>query len=783
MTTENELRQALAAEAESMKWSLTMNDVVTGEVIDNVVSLDVARRRRTPLMLGAAAAVVGLIGGGSYLAAHRSSNEGRVLAGGSAASKAEASSAAGKWAPAPAPAPAAITSSGSGGFIGGAPGGPVSLTGMTLVLPKDLPKSYRLQGAWAMPVGSNNGTSPGFSSHLLILKGATATDLIVVSATKFSGDIMVATTAPGAGQTLKVHGVDAQMVDSGPSKNLMWSEGGVQYSVAVMATIADSEVVKLAESVVPAAGSASFAVTAPAGYTVSYDGDGNTQPAWSYNLQYSRENLDKPYDDNIGIDVRPGGNEQLDALQAMGMTGATSKSVKVGGLDATLTTIDQGALASSGALGVVGSSPSFVSMSLMWKTADGVIISLNSQGLSEEELVAFAESVATVDEATFRAAVGDRLQSNGGYTGPDFTVPGVITFTGTIDGQAWTVKATPPGAADAPDANCTQFSLDGTGIGEGVCGSGPTDDSLTQLPSSGDARGTFTYGIVSHKIRKVVVRDTDTNKDIVSADTIAGTGGDDRRAYVIAMRPLAKDVKNFMFVGLDEKGDIVGTPTSKPVAEYPGNYGDPSSPVPPPATAVPAAIPPISGLPGVGSGPGEPAVPVATDPSKLPVFATGTLDGRSWELRKPEGLSPGGPACWFFSFAAGSVQMPCGGTADPKMNVIVALDRRTFVIANTAADVAKVKATFKDGRVEEVVPTVKGSDRVAVIGIGLNDVLVSVTAVDADGKDATTVTGTLPGDPSLPFSFGDESSSGGGYASVPVATTMAPAFAPTTATP
>jgi hypothetical protein len=98
------------------------------------------------------------------------------------------------------------------------------------------------------------------------------------------------------------------------------------------------------------------------------------------------------------------------------------------------------------------------------------------------------------------------------------------------------------------------------------------------------------------------------------------------------------------------------------------------------------------------------------------------------------------------------------------MNLVPVRDRRTFVLANTAADITKVKATFRDGRIEEVVPTVKGTDRVAVIAVGLNDVLVSVTAVDTAGKDATTVAGSLPGDPSLPFSFGGESSSGGFFA-------------------
>lgn len=90
-----------------------------------------------------------------------------------------------------------------------------------------------------------------------------------------------------------------------------------------------------------------------------------------------------------------------------------------------------------------------------------------------------------------------------------------------------------------------------------------------------------------------------------------------------------------------------------------------------------------------------------------------------------------------------------------------------------------MKATFKDGRVEEVVPTVKGTDRVAVIGVGLNDVLVSVTAVNADGTDTTSVAGTLPGDPSLPFSFAGESGSNGSFTAA-VATTIAAAYAPTT---
>jgi hypothetical protein len=734
MTTENELRQALAAEAEIMKWSLSMHDVVTAEVVDNVVVLAAARRRRTPLMLSAAAAVVGLVGGGSYLATHRSNNEGRILASGPKAGKVAVSDAANS-------------------SIGIVPSGPVSLAGMTLVLPTDLPKTYRLQNVSAMPVGSNTGSPPGMSVRMMILKGATAADRITVTATSLGGDGPKVTIGPETGQLLKVHGVDAQLYDGGSAKDLNWIERGVLYAVAVAAAVPDTEVMKLADSLVPAAdGSVAFSLPAPGGYTVVYDGDGNLQSPWSYNLQYVRENLDKPSDDNVGVDVQPSDGGPLDTLRLVGSGFWASKTVKVGSLDGTLEVVDQETIVAESAGTFVGQ------LVLSWKTADGLIISLNSQGLSETELIAFAESIATVDEANFRAAVGDRLEPKGGFPSPelrspDFTVPGVITFTGTLDGRAWTLKATPPAPADSPYTDCIQFTSDGTGgMGE-TCGPTPTDDSFTQMSYGDQTGGRVAEGVVSAKIRRVVVRDADTKADIVAVDTVAGTGGDDRRAYVIAMKPLAKDVKNFMFVALDEKGEIVGTPTPKPAAEYPGNYGDPSVPDLPATTAPPATI----------YDPGAP-VPEESDPTKLPVFATGTLDGRPWELRKPEGLTPEGPICWYLSFAAGGPQFSCGGKSDPKMNLVLVRDRRTFVLANTAADVAKVKATFKDGRVEEVVPTVKGTDRVAVIGVGLNDVLVSVSAVDATGKDTTTVIGSLPGDPTLPFNFGTETSSGGFFA-------------------
>jgi hypothetical protein len=733
MTTENELRQAFATEAETMKWSLSLHDVVTGEVVDNVVSLDTARRRRTPLMLTAAAAVVGLIGGGSYLATHRSNNEGRILAGG--------------------PKGKVAASNAANSSVGIAPSGPVSLAGMTLVLPKNLAPRYRLQGVSVMPVGSNTGGVSGMSVQLMILKGATDAEQMTVTATRFDNNVTMATRAPDSGEIVKVHAVDAQLFNGGPGRDLNWLEGGVQYSVAAGPAVRNADVLKLAESIVPGDGrSVGFSAPTPSGYYIAYSGDGNVQPPWSYSIQYSSENLDKPTDDSVGIEVQPSDGGALDTLRLLGYGTGPSKTVKVRGIDGTLETNDQ------------TSDQTSSSMSLTWKTADGLIISLNSQGLSETELVAFAESIATVDEAAFRAAVGDRLQSNSGYVEPDFTVPGVITFTGTTEGRAWTAKATPPGPSDSPNANCVSFRFDGSNGSGGGCGSGPADDSLTERTTESGVDGTFAYGLVSDRVRKVVVRDADTNAEIVSVDTVAGTGGDDRRVYVMAMKPLARKVMSYVMVGLDRNGEIVGTPTWKPAGGYPGNLADPALPVIPATAAPPGTIyDPSSGL-----------FSEANDPSKLPVFATGTLDGRPWELRKLADITINGAACWFFSFAAGDLQMFCGDQSDPKMNLIVVKDRRTFVLATTDADVTKVKATFTDGRVEEVVPIVKGMDRVAVIAVGLNDVLVSVTAVDANGKDAKSVAGTLPGDSSLPFSFGEESGDGGGYSAIAV-TTAAPA--------
>jgi hypothetical protein len=726
MTTEDELRQALAAEAETMKWSLSMHDVVTAEVVHNVVSLDPTRRRRTPLMLSAAA-VVGLIGGGSYLAVNRSNNEGRILAGG--------------------PKGKVAASNAANSSVGVAPIGPVSLAGMTLLLPKDLPAAYRLQGVSVEPVGSNTGSSTLI--RRLILNSVSASDRITITAVRLESNDSVVNTATDTEQTLKVHGVNAQLFNGGPVKDLSWIERGVQYDIAVPASLPDTDMMKLAESLVPAdKGSVAFSVPTPTGYAVAYDGDGNLQSPWSYNPQYARENLDKPEDDYVAFDVQPSDGGPLDTLRLLGHGYGPSKTVKVGRTDGNLTTVD----------------PSFGLTSLVWKSPGGLIISLNSRGLSEAEIVAFAESIATVDEATFRAAVGDRLQSNGGFPQPDFTVPGVSTFSGTTDGRAWTMKATPPDPADSPNANCVQLSLDDKGVIFSTCGYRPVGDSfVAQAPLSAGNVVTFAFDIVPGKIRRVVVRDADSNKDIDSVETIAGTGGEERRAYVMVLRSLPKDVESFVFVALDEKAKAVGTPAPHPAAEYPGDSGDPSARGTLATTAPPATI----------YNPGAAPVP-ESDPTKLSVFATGTFDGRPWELRKPAGPTPEGPACWYFSFAAGAPQLSCGGNADPRMNLIVVRDRRTFVLASTAAVVTKVKATFKNGRVDEVVPTVSGTDRVAVIAVGLNDVLLSVTAVGANGKDTASVAGTLPGDSSLPSKFGDENSTASTPSAGTVATTAAP---------
>ena len=73
----------------------------------------------------------------------------------------------------------------------------------------------------------------------------------------------------------------------------------------------------------------------------------------------------------------------------------------------------------------------------------------------------------------------------------------------------------------------------------------------------------------------------------------------------------------------------------------------------------------------------------------------------------------------------------------------------------------KVQATFKDGRVVEAEIFGNGTDRVAVIGIGLKDELISIATIGSDGNPIDSITGTLPGDTTKSYDFGGQGAQGG----------------------
>ena len=510
MNTEDELRRMLQAEAERTPWSLTLNDVTSGEIVDNVVPLDAARaRRRSPVMLGAAAGIIGMLAGGSYLATHRTNGSGRVIASGPAAATKPGPAVATK------PGPGAATKSGpatkvasasasSGSTFDQGPSGPVSLDGITLVLPKNLPASYRIQRVYVQPVGAPTGRPSGMTNHLVALRGATSSDMIIVNATGGLPDSglspAMANDAPGAGETVKVHGVDAQIHSFGSNKSLAWLEKGVEYSVSSRSVMTNQQITSLANSIIPGEQpSSAFTVPTPDGYTVTFDGDPNVEQAWSYSAQYVRENLDQPQDESVSFDVHPTTGAMFDYSSG----GPDSKTVKVTGIDAQLTKVSTNLSSIESAGGALTNAPAPVApseialsseiLTLTWQMAEGVTVSLNGLGFTEAEIIAFAESIAKVDEATFRASVGDTLKSNDGYPGPDFSGPNVSTFSGTTDGRSWTLKAPPLTDPVGPEGLCIQIELSG-GDGSTICGDSSDGPDLHGY--AGNGKGYYFGGIV-----------------------------------------------------------------------------------------------------------------------------------------------------------------------------------------------------------------------------------------------------------------------------------------------
>jgi hypothetical protein len=719
MTTEDELRKLLHTRADATTWKLTVDDVVNNDFIADVVPID-RGRRRTSVVLSAVAAVGALVAGGAYVAAHGGSTT-RVKVG-AATRRTSADD-------------TSVSTQGPQGASN------ISLSGMTLLLPKTPPPNFRVQNASVMPPGASNGGPPGFISYTRALQGATADDAIIISASGSIGGNSFGTKPPDPAATAtKVHGVDAELTTSAQHKQLTWTENGLMYFVGAMGSITETDLVALANSIgSPPPKSAVFTLPVPANYTVTFDGDPNTQQTWNYNVSYSRENLDRQQDDNLNYSVTPGVKGLPSGLTFGAGPEGQTKKLTIGGVSATLSRFDPMANAPAE---VRGSAPTQTEVvSILWQRADGLQVSVNGQGLTDDEAITFAESLHEVDEATFKATFGDRLIGPGGPGGPaftpDFSGPGVVTFTGTLEGKTWTIRIAP--ASDTSMGRCTEFTLEGGGVGTSCGGPGADADAPLHFEGwSSDGTKSVVNAVVPAGVVALVVRDADTGRELVRIDTV-GTTGDDRRAYAAIVKPLPSDVKQFVLVGLDANGKETGKPAeAMPAGAYPGNQQ--SGPYGPDAT-----------------GPGSPA-----DLRSKPVLVSGTLDGRAWELRDmPSGL--GGPttvSCWTITFAVSDPSPVCQnepttGTID----VAITQNRRMFVVVSVKPEVAKIEVTRKSGTTTEI-PVQAGSARLVVIPLGLDDVLTSVKSLDASGKKLDQVDGTLPGDPNVPGNFGSYGGSG-----------------------
>jgi hypothetical protein len=333
------------------------------------------RRGRRLGRVGGAAVVLSVLGGGLYQAGHRHS--GRVIAGGRTKTLAS-----------------------GGQSLSPRSTLKASLDGVTLVLPKDLPAEYRLQTATAARPGAM--LTPPSSSHTVVYVGPTVADFLVVSANGGLGSMggLPTTMAGSRGNDQRiVHGVSATLGASGDRRTLEWFEHDTPYFAQASLSIPESVLLATAESVRAADDGQAFTLAAPAGFTETFAGDTNELAHWSLTLFYGREDLDQPEDASISVAVSPitpTNRALLNPLTLAVVLGDVippeTSNVKVRGRDTYLST----------------GGPSRPT-TLSWETADGLAVYVTATGLTESDVLGFADSLATVDEATFRTAVGKHL--------------------------------------------------------------------------------------------------------------------------------------------------------------------------------------------------------------------------------------------------------------------------------------------------------------------------------------------------------------------------------------
>jgi hypothetical protein len=676
MTVEDAIRRVLTEDADATTWSIEARDVVDHTPLVDVTPL--AARRRHPIVLGAVAAVtIALIGIGTFLV--QRSRQSTISAG-----QAD------------------------------------ELTGMTLLLPKFSSDSgYKVADAVAAPKGWDTAFAPG--AYLVILTDGVSRAISVIS--------HATTGAAQASRTIDLRGTKALANENGPGfRNVMWAESGQTYLVETTSNAPETDLVAVAESV--RTNGSTFTVTAPNRFSVVFEGHrSDFQPAWAFQVHYTKENLDQPHDEDLAVSVIADG-PAADVQDLVGSTdifdNASREDVDVGGRTAKLFRATPAVLAERG----------LAATTELRMHVAGAWVDIIATGVSDNALLAFARRLEPVDPATFRVRLGSKLQ----VFNADALLP-VSTTVATVPEDTVTFRGSDPFAGPITWSAASQCL--GLGPPENQasnCGGSPTIQVVLRFPST----VVDVWGLIDGAPATVVVRDADSKVEVGRARAMQPDRPIDQRGFVLTTDAADATGTRFEAIGLGPDGTPIGPPV---------------------------AVPSLSDIYQR-----QQAEQQARDAQSKPgaVLLKGEFEGRPWVLHDDpnSGHEPRWEN-WTMSFAGSPPTLlelniaPLPPVAGFDV-VLSASSRRRFVVALVSGDVDTVTATFTDGKTQRVKAESVGGFRVVVFGFGKSKTLQSLTAIATDGREIGTKAAELAGSDDL----------NGGITGTTVPATAVPSAAP-----
>lgn len=382
-----------------------------------------------------------------------------------------------------------------------------------------------------------------------------------------------------------------------------------------------------------------------------------------------------------------------------------------------------GVLTAPDPTGLVGSAQT----SVAWSPAPGLVAIVLGTAMSESELLRIAEGMRFVSESTFRAQHPS--------TGPDLepsdpAPPATMVAEGTAGAVTWRLsRAGADGCyvleASAGISQTCGTPLETTRVGD-VLTARLDDGVLLVLVAAGDPAT-----VVAEVDEREVARG-------VAPDAMA----DGRREQVLAM-VVPGDVSSVALRALRADGSEL----DRTVWQLDNAAPQPTG------TADPDAL------------------------AAAPVLASGTIEGSTaWTLRggdipevvlRADGLVPSGASrpCVALSLGARELTLLlCDGQGQPD-SVLGASDAistpipRNAVLAFVDESVRSYRLEYEDGRegsVETVAVAGLTGRRAVAFVVGLDEHLVAITPVRADGTAGERIEVDVPGTPQAPFHLGDQ---------------------------